>query len=372
MKTIDTRGPSGPAAPRPSAQDAKTTNLVGGDGVAACARPRPRPGWLVGLALITAALVLPACGETEPAQEICLPGMRRTQDCGTGPRRRMCADDGRPETAESCLAEDGELPFDPQTSLPIYGRYVRPIVFFTPHPDDESIGMAGAIREAVSQGRSVFIEVMTHGEKSRARGTLNDHGTDSWHLGAHDEDLTEDAFGDARVREVMDAAARLGVTGVRVHSFRNGELTASDVSEQIQYWTGRQASDPGEVGLSLRGTAGFQDPRDEDGKPHPDHAAVWDALAASGVDDIEGYCIYAFTSAHGMPQETRDISPWCADKNQALAAYGVWDPGNLRFAVGFHSVHKLIEKAGSDCQELVVRRDSMKSAALHPMKGNSP
>jgi hypothetical protein len=40
--------------------------------------------------------------------------------------------------------------------------------------------------------------------------------------------------------------------------------------------------------------------------------------------------------------------------------------------VGFHSVHKLIEKAGSDCQELVVRRDSMKSAALHPMKGNSP
>ena len=346
--------------------------MVHCDGVAACARPGSRPGWLLGLALITAALVVSGCGETEPAEEICLAGLRRTQDCGTGAQRRVCASDGKPDTAEFCLADDEDLPFDPRTSLPVYGRYVRPIVFFTPHPDDESIGMAGAIREAVGQGRSVFVEVMTHGEKSRARGTLNDHGTDSWHPGAHDYDLTEDAFGDARVREVMDAAVRLGVTGVRVHSFKNGELTAIDVSEQIQYWTGRQVSDPGEVGLSLRGTAGFQDPRDDDNKPHPDHAAVWDALAASGVDDVEGYCIYAYTSAHGMPEETRDISPWCADKKQALAAYGVWDPDNLRFAVGFHSVHKLIEKAGSDCQELVVHRKSTKNAALHPKKWDSP
>lgn len=50
--------------------------------------------------------------------------------------------------------------------------------------------------------------------------------------------------------------------------------TQAQVATRVGFWVRR--ADPG---LSLRGTAGWQNPSTA-GIPHPDHAATWNALAA--------------------------------------------------------------------------------------------
>jgi hypothetical protein len=244
-----------------------------------------------------------------------------------------------------------EVPVDPETLAPVCARQDRPIVFFAAHPDDETIGMAGAIGQAIADGRPVFVELMTHGESSFVRGFLATRGTCAWHTGSHVYDLSLEDFGDARVREFLDAMHRLGVTGVHVGGFTSMELTPSEVSGRIAYWRARK-----EPGLSLRGTAGAQDPEsDTDPLPHPDHAAVWEALVASGFHDVLGYCIYQAVTGKCRYDERVSLGALCSLKRDALAAYEHWDPDNGRYAIAYHSTHPLLEDVAGGCREWIVR-----------------
>jgi LmbE family N-acetylglucosaminyl deacetylase len=231
-----------------------------------------------------------------------------------------------------------------------------PIVFFAAHPDDETIGMAGAILQAISEGRPVYVELMTHGEASFVRGQLEDRGTDTWHPGRHVYALTVKEFGDARVREFRDAMGRLGVTGVNVSDFGNGKLTPEQVTTRIEHWLAQ-----GIRGLSLRGTAGAEDPQNPGNPaPHPDHAAVWNALSASGYPDVLGFCIYQAVTGRCQYDAKVDVGQWCKGKRDALAAYELWEPAEGRYGVAFHSTNGLITLAGSRCEEFVVRPDPTK------------
>ncbi len=231
-----------------------------------------------------------------------------------------------------------------------------PIVFFAAHPDDETIGMAGAILQAISEGRPVYVELMTHGEASFARGVLADRGTDTWHPGRHMYTLSVQEFGDARVREFRDAMGRLGVTGVHVSDFGNGKLTMEQVTERLEYWTSQ-----GIPGLGLRGTAGAEDPQSAGSPaPHPDHAAVWRALSTSGHPDVLGFCIYQAVTGKCQYDAKVDIGPWCEGKRDALAAYELWEPAQGRYGVAFHSTNGLITLSGTRCEEYVVRPDPIR------------
>jgi len=225
-----------------------------------------------------------------------------------------------------------------------------PVVFFAAHPDDETIGMAGAILQAVSEGRPVYIELMTHGEASFVRSELVNGQTDSWHPGRHLYPLSVADFGEARVREFQDAMTRMGVTGVHVSDFGNLALTSTQVTERIDYWLSRNLR-----GLSLRGTAGAQDPQHMKGNgPNPDHAAVWNALVASGYEDVLGYCIYQAETGRCAYDKKVDVNEWCAGKRDALDAYETWDPPKGRYGIAFHSTYGLLKNVGARCVEYVV------------------
>ncbi|MFO0761415.1 MAG: PIG-L family deacetylase [Byssovorax sp.] len=282
----------------------------------------------------------------------CKPGELEVEPCGacgSGKQTRVCTEAGRFGELGKCVGEDRRIPFDPRTKAPVCDIGPGPAVFIAPHPDDESIGMAGAILAARAKGRPVFIELMTHGEASGARRKLDDGAGDRWHPGLHEYPLSRVEFGEARVRELIDAAARLDVTGVVINDFPNGGLVDTDVLGRIDVWLAR-----GLPGLSLAGTAGPQDPESPGGKPHPDHVAVWDALVASGADDVRGYLIYDHLAHGGHPSASVSIAPFCAQKAAALDAYGVWEPERGRYAIGFHSVRSLIHAAQKDCVELTV------------------
>ena len=243
-----------------------------------------------------------------------------------------------------------EVPVTPGDLTPICVIPRNPIVFFAAHPDDETIGMAGAIRQSIDEGRPVFVELMTHGEASFVKGVLDNGGTDAWHPGRHEYALSTDDFGDARVREFLDAMNRLGVTGVHLGGFTNLKLTPAQVATRIDYWLRLQPQ-----GLSLRGTAGKQDPESLDHRaPHPDHAAVWEALVASKHPDVSGFCIYQAVTGLCSFQSKVNVSKWCAQKRDALEAYKLWDPPAGRYAIALHSTYGLLIDVTDDCTEWTV------------------
>jgi LmbE family N-acetylglucosaminyl deacetylase len=289
---------------------------------------------LLSVALASTAALLVGCGG-DPAQQkpaeypngpLVLNGANGTYDC----------------------QKDPTAPRNPSSGQVVCGPFDNAVVFFAPHPDDETLGMAGAIRAALAEGRPVYVEVLTKGETSRARAILNNGRQDSWHPGAHQYNLSEAEFGEARAREVTDSSARLGVTGIYINSFPNGGLTEQHVQSRIAAWLSRGHN------LQLRGTAGEQDPRGNE-PAHPDHVVVWHALvAASRAANVQGYLVYGHEFSNGRADAINDITPFCEAKRAAIGAYRVWDPPHGRYAIGAHSTPELFDKAGADCKEMIV------------------
>lgn len=256
---------------------------------------------------------------------------------------------GEAAQAATCGGITG-FPINPTTGVAVCPPYNRPAVFFSPHQDDETLGMGGAIYEHVQAGRDVFLELMTDGSQSGARAILSNGGTHSWHSGSHVYSLTTSEFSAARTAEFKAAAARLGVKGIYLNpGITDGTLTQAQVGARIQWWLNR-----GFTGLSLKGTVGSEDPTTAGGTPHRDHAAVWNALIASGFADVRGYFVYHHTSNAGTPDVTKVLTAAeCAAKRSALNEYKLWSPSAGRYAVGHHSVSTLIDSTYSSCKEYV-------------------
>lgn len=274
----------------------------------------------------------------------CTPGAKQTDPCGacdTGTRTRTCNASGVWSAWSACSGAQTGFPFHPATQQLVCPPYAWPAVFFSPHPDDEAIFMAGAIKEHLDAGRQVFVELMTHGEASSARTTIGNGGTCSWHSGTHAYSLAATVFGDARVAEFRDATSRLGVNGVFVSDFGDKDVSTAEVTSRIGFWLKHQ--DPVK-GVSLKGTRSTT----SSSYTHPDHVAVWSALLASGLGDIRGYA----PAGDAPPAVVLTLSAaQCAAKNAAWGAYQRWDPTPGRYAIGRHSMGY----ATLDCQEYLVK-----------------
>lgn len=289
----------------------------------------------------------PPAKDAAPAPDArwdCTPGAKQTEPCGacdTGKRTRACSAAGTWPAWSACSGAQTGFPYHPTTKQLVCPPYSWPAVFIAPHPDDETIFMAGAIREHLNAGRHVFVELMTHGEASGARPTLANGGTCSWHSGTHSYSLSARDFGNARVAEFRDASARLGVTGVYVSDFGDKNLSVAEVASRIAFWL--QHQDPAK-GISLKGTRSTT----SSSYTHPDHIAVWSALLACGHWDLRGYA----PAGDVPPAATLTLSSaLCAAKNNAWGAYQRWDPAAGRYAIGRHSVGY----ATMDCHEYLVK-----------------
>jgi LmbE family N-acetylglucosaminyl deacetylase len=254
-----------------------------------------------------------------------------------------------------------DFPFDVATRTPVCPPYTRPAVFFSPHQDDESLGMSGSVAAEVAAGRQVFLELMTGGQESAVRTTLANGGRESWHPGTHTYSLTIAQFSLARTKEFLDAAARLHVTGVFLNGFQENHLTPDQVTRRIDFWK-RWGGD----GLSLHGTAGAEDPGSGTTGPHPDHVAVWTALNQSGVRDVTGHLIYQYRTHLGTYDERVDFTGVCGARRNALAAYKVWNPSQGRYAIGYHSVRTLFDSSAADCAEYLLHKRRIPARAQEP------
>lgn len=163
-----------------------------------------------------------------------------------------------------------------------------PWLILAPHPDDETFGMGGSIRRAVTSGLEVYVVVLTDGA-----------------LGGPDPSILVPT----RESEAREAARILGIQ--RIEFWREPDRQLKPGPKLIHMLAMRM--------LDLRiGTLFFPSLTE----PHPDHRATtvigWEACRLAAFSgDIIGYEI----SSHGPINLLLDISQQIADKEAAMAVY---------------------------------------------------
>ena len=248
------------------------------------------------------------------------------------------------------------------TLLPA-GTAQAPAIFYSPHQDDESLAMAGSIREHGEAGRAVILVLLTRGENGGLLDIMNGTadcplGQDCPGGGAHRFGLVQEDIVRARTAEFRAAAARLGVDRVVVRDRPDSAWTdyAGFVQEVRATILEFEARYPG---ASHKLVNGYRDvvygwnPEE----PNLTHKACREAADGIVGLDFRFYWVYGYT----YPQEQRTadyVLPLTAKqfarKRQALAEYGRWDPERGRYALGYHSVGKLmIDPAAADPHEYI-------------------
>lgn len=230
-------------------------------------------------------------------------------------------------------------------------------IWHIPHPDDETLGMAGGIHQAALEGRRNIVVFYTGGEASGVRASVNAL-RDAWtHEDAEAAEwlaylpLKGSAFPNARMTETRAALQVLGVTDDDIIevALRDGAITHRDALSVM-----RQLHE--QYPEAAHRTTSIYD-------KHSDHRALARALLAlerevqaAGVEmDIGFYRVYIYYTAQAKRAELHRVRampvPDPELKRKALAEFAVWDPSNGRFAIGMQSVPHLFQEAALDPYE---------------------
>lgn len=228
-------------------------------------------------------------------------------------------------------------------------------VFYTPHPDDETIGMAGSVARAKRDGHRVVLVLLTDSMPSKRlqrlfRGELLCPIHNRFHVSPVDLGRARLAEFHAAARHLaVDEVVELGILEQTITEDRNGFIR--QVLETV-----RAHADPGVVHHLVSGDGDIAMPHLD--VTHRTHRLCWEAgqtLAADGLQ-VRFHRIYTYRLP--LAQRTGDRIEDLDDelmsvKRAALAAYQVWDPPRDRIAFAYHSVPDLFEGAGSDPHEYV-------------------
>jgi LmbE family N-acetylglucosaminyl deacetylase len=209
----------------------------------------------------------------------------------------------------------------------------RPTVWYVPHPDDESIFMAGSLH--ANRRRPNVVVLLSRGGASAARSKISQQLT---------EPLDRASFMDAREREFREALTKLQIPGLEtiVLDLPDGAITEAAVRSVLR-----------RMEMSHRGwthrTMSFLD-------PHPDHRAAGRAVraarAAGEIADCVFHTPYPLVDdglGWTVPLTRSDVHA----KIGALAEYALWDPEHGRFAVGSISVPDLLKRQSTMPREIV-------------------
>jgi LmbE family N-acetylglucosaminyl deacetylase len=226
-----------------------------------------------------------------------------------------------------------------------------PALFVSPHPDDETIGMAVPIAEHLAAGQDVWILELTDGEATGVTGQLNGIGVNPWWGIAHDPTdegytpLTAADVGAARLREAAAAAHILATGYPGILTICQAHLPDGAVSEasaeRAILAVADQANPAGPV--RLKGPTWVPELDD-----HPDHIATGQAIRSLGTADPVrfGDRRYYVQPGHWTTTPPAGITLWWdTPDNPGIAAhaiaatrcYAAWSPAAGSYAIGMHS-----------------------------------
>jgi LmbE family N-acetylglucosaminyl deacetylase len=240
----------------------------------------------------------------------------------------------------------------------------RPVLFVSPHPDDETLAMGVAIAQHLDAGRQVHVLALTRGTGTRVRGELNGATVSPWWRLRHNPaaegylPLTAADIGAARMREWHAALDQLGVPQANRHEagLADGAVTVDQAEGAIRA-----------VADSLPNTGLWTTSYVAD--RHPDHLAAGQAVRRLGQLNPARWWDRRYTV---LPTYWADpirypapgrawLTPADTTQRQkavnACRCYGAWQPRSGAFAVGMHSVDVLFAKVLAD-PKCMVHRDT--------------
>ncbi|MEV0438751.1 PIG-L family deacetylase [Streptomyces spectabilis] len=249
-----------------------------------------------------------------------------------------------------------------------------PAIFYSPHQDDEAIGMAGSILEHKAAGRPVYLVLVSKGENggiaeylNRTPCVLGDKCSAPGHyheLGWQETGSTPEVVS-ARTSEFNLSAKALGVD--KVINFKLSDSaygTDSEYDAFVKQIMGKVRALAGKYpGASHKFTAGWLDTTNPAWPTNATHKACSDAaywLMKNGeLKDVRFNHIYTY-EAFSRDQRDRGadyvlhIPPsHMAKKRASILAYNTWDPKRNLYTAGYHSVPTMLEEAYNDPREFV-------------------
>lgn len=226
--------------------------------------------------------------------------------------------------------------------LPVRAAGQRVMIWYLPHPDDETIGMADAIRQSVLAGNINYFIYFSKGENSLARHNLK--GPDGT-----SHTLSSEEFAQARVRETLAALAALGVgpESIIFFDYPDGAIPQEAVERTVEYF----------AALYPEAVHSTVSPWDD----HEDHQTLARALARVAEryePKLSGtyYHVYIYRNLALMESpavEKRPVQNPEA-KRSALAEFSRWDPPAGRYAAAASSTPDLIAAAADSEYEYAV------------------
>jgi LmbE family N-acetylglucosaminyl deacetylase len=217
-------------------------------------------------------------------------------------------------------------------ALLINAAIAETVIWYIPHPDDETIGMADAICDSVLSGATNYVVFFTQGGSSLVRYRLKGPDGYIYHL-------TQEELKQARKKEALAALEILGVdlNNVLFLDFSDGNIPLHSAIDVINCFVGLAPD-------GLHCTVSIND-------SHDDHRTLARALAA--VDRQYGndlmaryYRVYIYgdtdkehSGVQAVPLKHDSV------KQAALYEYLRWEPENGRYALGGTSMPRLFLNA---------------------------
>jgi LmbE family N-acetylglucosaminyl deacetylase len=163
------------------------------------------------------------------------------------------------------------------------------------HPDDESLGMGGALAKYAAEEVETYVVTATKGERGRSGSK---------------EPLTLEAVGHLRDAELRAAATMLGVREVSFLGYCDGELDQSNPTEAIGRIVAQLRRVKPDVVLTFAPDGAYG---------HPDHIAICQFTTAAVTCAADGdYPHPDYPTPHRVSKLY--YLAWCADKWAAYQA----------------------------------------------------
>lgn len=231
---------------------------------------------------------------------------------------------------------------------------ISPAIFFTPHQDDETIGMGASIIEDVRIGRPVYVVLFTNGAVSGALEILNGAKPCTYHHTIHHFNLSVQDFIDARNAEFIAACKVLGVHRIYIANLGAGydesiglKCMTYKFKELILYFKNQNPNASNKIisGNCDKTPSGLRSDAHRAGA-----IAMHQLYTAGKITDIRLYRDYVYY--YSQKQRTAGwIKPVSTNfdmmlRQRACDEYKYFNPDEGRYAIGFeHSVWELFNKS---------------------------
>lgn len=231
----------------------------------------------------------------------------------------------------------------------------RPVIFYAPHADDETLNMGITIAEHVAAGRDTHVVLLTYGRVTGALDMINGITNSGYWKLTHDpafegySPLTKTDLEQARIREFRHACACLGVPQSNLHieylddPTTGGEsITKAEAKAVMQNYIAAYPT-------ADHFTLSYHD-------IHPDHDSCGEALLelynANEIDYNVRFLISMATRTN-YESKGKTIPGWKDTPTNstitnrlinACRCYAAWAPTVGSYAIGYHSVASQFDK----------------------------